>query len=320
MRVNNRSAWNHPIWMLIVVCFLSGTLYPQNDPCQLRRTLIGVSGKNGERSEGLTVADFNVTVGGKAASLQSAMLAELPPRVVILVDASANHDQSTWAATRAMVEEFLAGFPEVADFTLLAFDDKLQQVVQQTDRASLQGTMAEMFPSGKRESEAGLAKAVKKASSIFDVYRQGDAEFLVTTSDQIRKETEQALRQQRAVGIRLFGLSFDQSRHPSALPFDLYMKVEDYSPLGAAAKASGGLWMWFDMSGQGGTASLQNARAAGKGAATLVRNYFTLDLRLTKPLAKPEKLKIELLKSPRVDAKDIYTAYPQELFPCQSSK
>ncbi|MGA7380466.1 MAG: vWA domain-containing protein [Terriglobales bacterium] len=279
--------------------------------------MIGVSGTNGEPVRGLTAADFKVTVGGKPASVQSATPADRPPRVIILVDVSANHDQSSWAATQAMVDGFLAGFTEVGDFTLVTFDDRVQQVIHQTNRASLQGAWGEMFPSGKRESEAGLAEAVKKASVMFGVYRQGDAEFLTTTADQMNKETEQALRQQREAGTRLFGISFDQSAHPAPLPFDLYMKVEDYSPLGAAAKASGGAWMWFDRTRQDATASLRSATAGGKRAGSLVRNYFTLDLQLTNAMTKAEKLKIELIKSSKIDAKDTSAVYPQELFPCQ---
>ncbi len=216
-----------------------------------------------------------------------------------------------------MVDAFLGRFPEVADFTLLTFDEKVQQLIHEGDRGVLQGAWGEMFPSGKRESEAGLAEAVKKASVMFGVYRQGDAEFLITTADQMNKETEQALRQQRETGIRLFGISFDQSAHPAPLPFDLYMKVEDYSPLGAAAKASGGAWMWFDRTRQDATASLRSATAGGKRAGSLVRNYFTLDLQLTNAMTKAEKVKIELIKSSKIDVKDSATAYPQELFPCQ---
>ncbi|HTA23725.1 MAG TPA: hypothetical protein VK763_09345 [Terriglobales bacterium] len=132
-----------------------------------RTTLIGVPGANGEPSQGFTAADFKVTVGGKAAIVQSATLAERPPRVVILLDVSANHDESTWAATLRMVEEFLAGFPGVGDFTLVTFDDKVQQVLGATIRASLQGALGEMSPSGKPESEAGLVEAIKKGSLRF---------------------------------------------------------------------------------------------------------------------------------------------------------
>jgi len=317
MRVNNLCTPNSYIWVLMVVGFLAGTLHSENDMCLARTTLVGVSGTNAEPSEGLTAPDFKVTVGGKAVSVQSAMPADRPPRVILLVDASANHDQSTWAATQVLLDQFLAGFPGAGDFTLLTFDDRVQQVLHETDRAALQGKLAETFPSGKRESEAGLAEAVKKGSASFDGYRLGDAEFLITTSDQIDKETEQVLGQQRAAGTRLFGVSFGQSRRPDPIPFSVGMTVENYTRLEAAAKASGGRWTWFDASGQDPTASLQRATAIGKRAAMLVRDYFTLNLQLTKRLTKPEKLKIELIKSPRIDAKDSSIFYPQELFPCQ---
>jgi hypothetical protein len=300
---------------MMAVCFIGGELYSQGDSCLSRKTVITVA--NSAPIEGLTAADFRVTVGGKATAVQSVVPEDRSPRVIILIDASASQDQSTWAVTQAIAEEFLAGFPDAGDFTLLAFDDKIQRVVHESNRGALQGALGEMFPSGKRESAAGLAEAVKKAGASLDPYRQGDAEFLITTSDQISKETTQALSQQRATGIRLFGVSFDQSTHPAPLPFDVYMTVEDYSPLGAAAKASGGRWIWFDMSRQNATATLQSARTSGRTAATMVRNYFTLDLRLDKPLVKPEKLKIELIKGTRIDAKDISMSYPQELFPCQ---
>jgi hypothetical protein len=302
--------------LLLLVYVLAGVLHSEDKACLSRTTLVEVSDTNGEPHESLTAADFKATVGGKAASVQSATPANRPPRIIILVDASANHDQATWAATQAMLDEFLAGFPDVADFTLLTFDEKVQRVIHETNRAALQGTVGEMFPSGKKESEAGLADAVKNGSASLEPHSQGDAEFLVTTSDQIRKDTEQALGQQTVAGVRFFGASFDPSRRRGPTSFGA-ATVEDYSPLEAATRASGGLWIWFDMSRQDATTSLQSARVAGKRAAMLVRDYFTLDLRLAKPLAKAEKLKIELIKSPRIDPKDISTSYPQELFPCQ---
>lgn len=258
-----------------------------------------------------------MTVGGKTASVQSATLADRPPRVVILLDASANHDQSTWAATQAMLDEFLAGFPEVGDFIVVIFDDKVQRVVNTFDRASLQGTLGELFPSGKRESEAGLVEAIKKGSASFDTHHPGDAELLITTWDQVQKETEQALSQQRVAGIRFFGASFDQTRRFGPDRFGVGMTLENYSPLEAAAKASGGRWIWFDMSGQDPAASLRNATAAGKSISALVRDYVVLELRLVSPITKPEKLKIELVKGPKLKAQDRLPTYPRELFPCQ---
>jgi len=310
-------ARNYFLYLFVFVSLMGKAFPAENDACLSRATLIGVAGPNGEPSKALTAGDFRVTVGGKAASVESAKPADGSPRVVILLDASANHDQSTWATTQALVEEFLAGFSQVGDFTLLTFDDKVQQMVHETSGAALQGTVGEMFPSGKRESEAGLADAVKQGSASFGAYRQGDSEVVITTSDQIQKETEQALSQQRAAGIRIVGISFDQSRRRGPTSFGPGMTVENYSPLEAAAKASGGLRIRFDMSQEDLAASLRRAREAGKEAGMLVRNYVTLDLRLTKPLTKPEKLKIELIKGARIDPKDSATAYPQELFPCQ---
>jgi hypothetical protein len=309
------SARIYLICLLAFVCLLATALHGESDACLSRTTLIGVPGTNA--SEGLTAADFRVTVGGRAVSVQSAKPADRPPRVVILLDASANHDQSTWAATQRVVDEFLAGFPAAGDFTLLAFDDRVQQVFHVTDRAALQGTLGEMFPSGKRESEAGLDEALRNGSASFGVYRQGDTELLITTWDQIQKETEQALSQQRAAGTRFFGASFDQSRRVGPDRFGTGMTVENYSPFEAAAKASGGRWVWFDMSRQDPAESLRNATAAGKSMAGLVRNYVVLELRLASPITKPEKLKIEFLKDPKVKAEDRFATYPRDLFPCQ---
>jgi von Willebrand factor type A domain len=303
--------------LIACVCFLATALQGESDACLSRTALIGVSGTKGERPEGFTAADFKVTVGGKAVSVQSVAPASKPPRVIILLDASANHDQQTWAVTQALVEEFLAGFPDAGDFNLVTFDDKVQRVVHVTDRSSLQGTVAELFPSGKRESEAGIAEAVKKGSAAFDPYREGDTEFLVTTSDQIQKETAQALSLQRAAGIRLFGASFDQTIRSGPLPFDVYMSVETRSPLDTAARASGGLWIWFDMSRQDTATLLRNAATAGKSTAALVSNFVALQLQLTSLITKPEKLKIELVKDARGKTEDRFAAYPRELFPCQ---
>jgi hypothetical protein len=316
MRIPDALARCRFVSLLACLFFLAAALYAENAACLSRTTLMAIAGANGELVEGLTAADFKVTVGGKAASVQAAKLAERPPRVVILLDASANHDESTWAATQTLVDEFLAGFPEVADLTLLMFDDKVERVVDATGRRALQGALGEMFPFGKREAEAGLLEAIKQGSTSFGGYREGDAELIVTTADQIHKETEQALNQQRVAGIRLFGASFDQARRYGPDRFG-GTTLESYSPLEAAVKASGGRWVWFDMSGQDRAATSRNAMAAGKSIAALVRDYLALELRLESPITKPEKLKIELVKGAKVKGQDRFAAYPQEIFPCQ---
>jgi hypothetical protein len=298
------------ICLLVFACSLATSLSGENAACLSRTVLVGVSG---EPSEGWTTADFKVAVGGKPASIQSVTPADRPPRVLILLDVSANHDQSTWAAAREMVDEFMAGFPLAADLTLVTFDDKVQRVVHETDRAALQGTVGEMFPSGKRESEAGLSQAIKEANVGFAVHRQGDAELLITTSDRTNKEILQALSQQVEAGIRLFGGSFDQSKLPDPFPYGGSMTAEDYTPLEAVAKTSGGAWIRFDMRRE----ESRNATAAGKTTAALVRNYVVLELRLTSPVTKPEKLKIELVKSVKGKAQERFPGRPQELFPCQ---
>lgn len=301
-------------YWLALICVMAGVVHSENAACLSRTVLVGVSG---EPSEGWTAADLKVAVGGKGASIQSVTPAGKPPRVIILLDVSANYDQSTWAAARETVDEFLAGFPFSADLTLVTFDEKVLRVVHETDRAALQGIVGEMFPSGKRESEAGLADAIKQASVGSGAYREGDAEFLVTTGDQIRKETEQVLSQQRAAGIRFFGASFDQSRRYGPDRFGVGMTIENYSPLEAAARASGGGWTWFDMSSPNAVASLQSAATAGKSIAAQVRNYLVLKLQLASPIAKPEKLKIESSKGEKGKTSDRFTTHPQELFPCE---
>ena len=303
--------------LLALACFSAAVLYGENDACLTHTALVAVTGKSGESAEGLTPADFKVTVGGKAATVLSATPADRPPRVVILVDASSNHDQYTWAATQGLVDEFLAGFPDAGDFTLLSFDDKVQRVIHESDRAALQGTMAEMFSSGKRESEAGLADAIRQASASFGAYRRGDAEFLITTSDHISKEAEQALKQQIAGGTRFSAISFDQSRLPDPFPYGGQADVGNYVPLEAAAKSSGGLWMRFKTTHQDPAASLRDARAGGKSIATVERKYLALELKLPSPITKTEKLKVELVRSGKGKAQELFATYPQDLFPCQ---
>jgi hypothetical protein len=309
--------WSHVVCVSAIVLLWTAALYGESDGCWSRTALIGVAGTNGEESEGLTAADFRVTVGGKTASVQSAVPANRPPRVVILVDVSANQDLPSWATTRDVADEFLTGFPQVGDFTLLTFDDKVERVVNETDRASLQGTVGEIFPSGKRESATGLADAFTQASITLGAYRQGDAEFLITTSDQMQKETEHILSQQKAVGVRLFGVSFDQSTLLGPPPFGGVTTVKDYTPIEGIAKATGGAWIRFGTSGKDPTTLAQSAKAAGKSTSALVRDYFVLELRLATPLTKAERMKIELAKSSKRKADDRFIAYPRELFSCQ---
>lgn len=300
--------------LLGFLCFLATAVAGEDRVCLSRTVLTGVSGNSYEL---LSPADFRVTVGGKAAAVQSVKVPDAPPRVILLLDGSANHDQSTWAATQRIADEFLANFPGSGDFTLVMFDDKVERVVHEMDRATLQGNVGEIFPSGKHESAAGLADAVKQSSVSFGGYRQGDTEFLITTLDRMQKETEQVLGQQITAGIRLFGVSFDESTLPGPPPFGGVTTVKDYTRIEGLAKASGGTWIRFGTSAKDAVALSESAKAAGKSTSALVRNYLIVDLRLASAITKPEKLKIELVKEARGKGEDRFTAYPRELFPCQ---
>lgn len=296
-----------------LACLLALTLVPvfhgENLQCPLRAIIVGFT----EPPANLSAADFKASVGGKAVQISSVTSPGGATRVAILVDVSANHDQLTWAATRAMVEEFLAAFPITGDFAMITFDDRVERVALETDRAKAQGALAETFPSGKRESEAGLGAALQKAIESLGAYRLGDSILLVTSSDQISKTTEQLLKQQRIAGTRLFGVSFEQSTRRGTLPFGA-ATVEDYTPLEGAARASGGTWVRFDRSHEDERAALQSARSDGKSAADVVRNHVAIELQQGARLTKPEKLKIEMLKGPK--GKE-HVFYPQELFPCE---
>ena len=299
------------VWALLSSTGLRG----ENNNCAQRTTLVAVA-TNGEPAEALNASDFKVTVGKKAVTLDSAT-AGGPPRVVLLVDASSNHDQPGWAASQAMMDSFLGQFPDAGVYTLVVFDDKIQRVVNQTSRLGLQGALGEVFPSGKPPSQAGLDAAFRQASTTFGAYRTGDTEFLLTTSDDVYKATELDLEKQRESGFRLFGASFDQTRRRGTLLFGSNTLVQDYTPLQAAARASGGLWIQFDMTQKDQAGTLEMARADGKVAGALARNYWVLKMQVPSASTKPEKVKIETTKNVKGKGQDRLVIYPQEMFPCQ---
>jgi hypothetical protein len=173
--------------------------------------------------------------------------------------------------------------------------------------------MSALSPSKIKESTAGLYDAVMTGTKTLGKPQLGDAMFMVTTwedagGDKLPAAPAQALS---VSGVRLFGISFDYSRLPAPPPAEGVATVSNYSPIEALAKKSGGFWL------RGGDDRMPLI------VATFVTDFYAVVLKPEQPVAKPQNLRIELVKGsnvvlrPNLNVKDVRFYYPDTLYPCQ---
>ena len=298
-------------------------LYSQSVDCLGRSTVITVVGRRDKDQASpigsLSSEDLRAKVGGKSVAIESVAPRSKPLRVSIVLDIGSGQRKLTWDATRLMIHNFPAHFLEGTEFSLVAFDDRVEQ------KASLQrGTHAldefldALLPSKTKESKTGLYEGLAAGIRTFGTPQLGDTVFLVTAWEDAGNSDEQKATVQwlSAAGIRLFGISFDSSRLPRVAPTGTFVSLTSFTPIEAAARMSGGLWIRSSASGPA-------LDMLPKASASVMADFYTLGLKLEQPVDKAEEMRIELVKGgkislkPNLSLKDVVLSYPQALYPCR---
>ena len=261
----------------------------------------------------LAPTDLRVRAGRKDVAVVSVVHRAAPLRIGVIVDIGVHQTKATWDRTRVIVHNFVSQFPEEAEFSLVTFDDKVEDRFPLETRSHLDERLATLLPSRLKESKTGLYEALAAAIRAFGTVRPGDALLFVTAwEDSGSSDMQGAVAQWlSAAGVRLFGISFDSSRLPGPPLPGTGVLLQSFTPVGALAHASGGVWAITP-------AAVPGAEVLPQFFAAVVLDFYTVVLKLTQPLAKTEALKIEFAKGASTSVKPrVVLSYPQALYPCQ---
>ena len=234
-------------------------------------------------------------MGGKSASIVSVARSSKPLRVGVVLDIGSGQTEATWNAARLIIHNIQPRFSEGTEFSLVAFDDRVEQSVPlQRGLHILDEFVDGLSLSKNKESKTGLYEALAAGIRTLDAPQSGDALFLVTAWEDAGKSDAQttAVEQLSSVGVRLFGISFDSSKLPGTPRTGAFISKTSFAPIEEVAQRSGGLWM----------------RASGYPpaldlSASVIADAYTVGLKLGQPLVKVGELKIELVKGDQIGLK-----------------
>lgn len=181
---------------------------------------------------------------------------------------------------------------------------------------ALDDALSTQSPAKTTASKSSVYDALATGIAALGISRPGDAEFLITTwedhgeSDKSRAVT----RQLSQSAVRLFGVSFDSSVAGRGFPISA-VSLTPLTPIDNMARTSGGWWMRAVVGDP-----VNNAIPEMFGES--ISDFYNLNLKVTQPLTKAQKLHLELVKNPNVSsqngprARDVLLSYPQTLYPC----
>jgi hypothetical protein len=309
--------------LAVGVLFACPWVHSQSADCLSRSTVITVVGprdKNGASPiASLSPEDLRGKLGGKSVSIESVAPPSKPLRVSIVLDIGSAQTKLTWDATRLIIHNFPSHFSEGSEFSLVAFDDRVEQNAPlQRGAHALDEFVDALSPSKTKESKTGLYEALAAGIRTLGTPQLGDAVFLVTAWEDAGESDKQRATVQwlSAVGVRLFGISFDFSRLPGVPPTGAFVSITSFAPIESAARISGGLWTRSPASGPALDMLL-------KASASVMADFYALGLKLAQPLVKAKEMRIELVKGgkislkPNLSLKDVVLSYPQSLYPCR---
>lgn len=308
--------------LILIVIFIGLQVCSQTDECLTRTTVVTVAGHGTKDAAkpivSLTTEGLQVKVAGKTVAVGGVAPPSTPLRVGIVLDVGSSQTKSTWDSTRLMLHNFQSQLPEGTEFSLVTFDDKVEQKVPLSAEASaFHDTLAAASPTKIKESKAGLYEAIATGIRAFDSPHPGDALLVITAwEDGGGSDMQAAVSQWLSVaGVRLFGISFDSSRLPAAPPTATFATTTIFAPIEAVSKSAGGLWV-RTATGTIGTDTLP------KMYAVFMSDFYVVTLKLTQRITKPQDLRIELVKGnvvtfqANLSRKDVLLYYPPSLYPC----
>lgn len=309
--------------MLLAVTLSAGFMaYSQTTDCSAGSIILTVAGPFGKSGESpilsLAPTDLRIEAAGRDASVVSIARPSDALRVVIVLDIGGSQTRWSWNETLQIARGMPRQFPEGTRFSLVAFDDKVQQVVTvKTGSEVFDKPLAALSLSKAKESETVLYDALEAASRMLDSPRPGDAIFLITAFEggrQSKWETA-AIQLLSANNVRLFGLSFDQTGLPGRPPTGFFVTLESFSAISVVSAASSGVWFR-------GSGNVSAPDSLIQGIANSISDVYVVTLKLARPMTKPERLTVELAKSSRAHVRekfspnDVKLSYPRMLYPC----
>jgi len=254
------------------------------------------------------VRQVQVFVNGTQISASSLALYSGPVRVLLLIDTSGSMQSSPqgekWGPGFATAAFAVDSIPSRAAVIVGTFAQDLQlSQWQDRDSASKQVlTMKQRYPKGR----TALYSALDKATSGLGNAQFLDTVFLVTDGgDNFRTvKPQQVVESLAARGIRVFVFLVDSGEYKTPEEREAPENME------GLASATGGIvfrppWSKEWITGGG-------AREMAKQIQHAAASPYRVDFRLTAPINKSAKLKLETSLDPKL----FTLAYPRHLEPC----
>jgi hypothetical protein len=314
-----------PLILLLVVAANSDSVLAQEDACLHRTLAVNVLDDNDALIAGLAAGDFKASLGKQPITIVSAKPNAVPPRVVIVLDASRSmiENKLDWDYDLRAARTMLRDLPKDASVGLALFSAKIELNIPPTqDRQKLVAELNRLatgeraFPKGSRRT--ALWDALNAVASDFDPPRVGDSIYVITDAgDNVSVIHAGALKKTLLEkGIRLFALSLQMEF--SGPPTDSSPGGRDLKDLINSTGGAGVSVNDDPLVPTSGTA--HDPIQLGILLAAQIRQvfaYYEVEVELLTQFDKPRDWKLEAALANKRHARVIY---PGVLLPCAEPK
>lgn len=313
-------------FLVIALLFSVCPLAAGQDSCLHRILPVNALTEKGFRYASLTAADLKASLHGKPVKIVSVQPNDVPPRVMIVLDASGSMlaDNRNWTLNLSVARALIQYLPTDSLIGLAVFAKTVKAHISPTpDRGRLAAELDRIAayhtvpPRG--EHGTALWDALNSVITDFDSPRVGDSIFVITDGHD-NESSSRFPDLKRAVltrSIRIFTSDFwrrDGGLSPRESEAESQMRDLVESSGGYAVGLQEPLQIPASGISLKGTS---DAEILLQLQARQLVAYYQVEVELPARLDKPQTWKMQA-KSPKVG--DLIVFYPRELMPCSASE
>jgi len=305
----------------------------QQDSCRQRTIPVSIFGVDGSPVPLLSSANLEGSYRKKPVAVTGAVINREPPRVVLLLDASASmhgpRSQHDLNFSVDLAEDLLSGMPSASEVGLGFFSEELEPIARPTsDRKTLiyQLEGLRSNPSSSRGKTA-LWAAIFDSVKMFERPRLGDAIYVITDGgDNLSHITaKDVARTLGEASVRLFAFVFQRERDSAATspeertgPAIVHQVVDD----------TGGTIVGYEGDSFGVFTKSHDSAFVGKSGKPTrlgsllgsqyrqLSSFYRVDIDLPETLDKPQKWELDLTGFGKSERDKLVLRYPHMLVPC----
>jgi hypothetical protein len=333
-RITIKALMRRGVTLVLFVLLAAASGRAQQVACLERTIPVSISSSDGSSAPELTLSSLAGTYDKESVTVKAVDIAEKPPRVILLIDASGSMKWRANAIGEA-AQRVLESLPVQSEVGLVFFQSKIIPVALPTsDRKSLLLQVEALRDNRQSfKGRTALRAAVLAGLKMLGVPTLGDSLYLISDGgdNQSKMQEGEMERELEKSSVRLFALVLSGGITARTTPEEVagpnVLKTATHNTGGTAIEA--GIAPQIDVSGA--SDALPNDMRVdfvkkdgtptqlGQDLQNQIRqivNFYRVNVALPQVVDKPKDLKLEMPGFSKSRQRRLTLSYPHLVFPC----